>query len=57
MATPRPDRRGVSLGRARQCPSRYDPPIALAFAMTALGTLMPALKAIRVDPLEVMRGE
>jgi ABC-type antimicrobial peptide transport system permease subunit len=31
--------------------------VVLAFAMTALGSLLPALKAIRVDPLEVMRAE
>ena len=30
---------------------------ALALAMTALGSLLPALKAARVDPLQVMRIE
>jgi putative ABC transport system permease protein len=30
---------------------------ALVMAMTALGSLLPALKAIRVDPLQVMRAE
>jgi ABC-type lipoprotein release transport system permease subunit len=29
--------------------------VALTFAMTAVGSLLPALKATRVDPLEVMR--
>jgi putative ABC transport system permease protein len=31
--------------------------VVLAFAMTAIGSLMPALKASRVDPLQVMRSE
>jgi ABC-type antimicrobial peptide transport system permease subunit len=31
--------------------------IALAMIMTLAGSLLPALRAIRVDPIEVMRGE
>jgi predicted permease len=31
--------------------------VAFALAMTALGSLLPALKAIRVNPLQVMRTE
>jgi putative ABC transport system permease protein len=31
--------------------------VALALAMTALGSFVPALKAIRVNPLHVMRAE
>jgi ABC-type antimicrobial peptide transport system permease subunit len=30
---------------------------ALAFTITALGSLMPALRATRVDPLQVIRSE
>jgi predicted permease len=38
-------------------PISFGGALVLAFAMTALGTLLPALKAIRVDPLQVMRAE
>jgi ABC-type antimicrobial peptide transport system permease subunit len=31
--------------------------VTLAFVMTAVGCLLPALKAVRVDPLQVMRAE
>ena len=31
--------------------------VGLAFAMTAVGSLLPALKATRVDPLQVMRAD
>ena len=31
--------------------------IALAMLMTLAGSLLPALRAIRVDPIEVMRAE
>jgi putative ABC transport system permease protein len=31
--------------------------VVLALGMTALGSLLPALKAIRVDPLQVIRAE
>jgi putative ABC transport system permease protein len=38
-------------------PISFGGALVLAFAMTALGSLLPALKAIRVDPLQVMRAE
>ena len=38
-------------------PISFGGALMLAFVMTALGSLLPALKAIRVDPLEVMRAE
>jgi putative ABC transport system permease protein len=38
-------------------PISFGGAIVLAFAMTGLGSLLPALKAIRVDPLQVMRAE
>jgi ABC-type lipoprotein release transport system permease subunit len=31
--------------------------IALAMLMTIAGSLLPALRAVRVDPIEVMRAE
>jgi putative ABC transport system permease protein len=31
--------------------------VTLALVMTAVGSLLPALKAVRVDPLQVMRAE
>jgi ABC-type antimicrobial peptide transport system permease subunit len=31
--------------------------VLLAFAITALGSLLPALTAVRVNPLQVMRAE
>jgi ABC-type antimicrobial peptide transport system permease subunit len=31
--------------------------VLLAFAITAIGSLLPALKAVRVNPLQVMRAE
>jgi ABC-type antimicrobial peptide transport system permease subunit len=31
--------------------------IALAMLMTLAGSLLPALRAVRVDPIEVMRAE
>ena len=31
--------------------------VALAVVMTALGSLLPALRAVRVDPLDIFRAE
>jgi ABC-type antimicrobial peptide transport system permease subunit len=31
--------------------------VALAMVMTIAGSLLPALRAVRVDPIEVMRAE
>jgi len=38
-------------------PLTFGAAVALAFTMTAVGSLLPALKATRVDPLKVMRAE
>src|SRR5262245_8412431 len=38
-------------------PITFGAAVALAFAMTVVGSLLPALKATRVDPLQVMRAE